>query len=117
MIELETIVGIAAFSLMLPAFVLQLLYNQSGALGAAEAYERSFAANSELQGAAASFASSNLTLVQAQAALHALFGNEYILDANASSAGTGSPLASRIIVVEGRQYYVKVYQDAMPNNP
>jgi hypothetical protein len=116
MIELDTIVGIAAFSLMLPAFVLQLLYSQSGALGAAGAYSRSFVANSKLQGAAASFASSNLTLSQARAALNTLFGDEYMLDANASAAGVGDPLASRILVIEGRLYYVRVYQDEIPNN-
>ena len=116
MIELDTIVGIAAFSLMLPAFVLQLLYDQNAALGAAGAYSASLAANSKLQGADASFTASNLTPSQAQEAIRALFGNEYVLDANASAADAGSLLAARTLVIDGRLYYAKVYRDEMPND-
>ncbi len=116
MIELDAIVGIAAFSLMLPVFVVQLLCNQNVTLGAAGAYSASLSANSKLQGADASFAAANLTLSQAQDALRALFGDEYVLYSNASAVGAGSPLASRILVISGRTYYIKVYRDESPSN-
>lgn len=117
MIELDTVVGIAAFSLMLPVLVVQLLYYQNGMSESTIAYAHLFVADSKLQVSAASFASSNLTLSQARAALHVLFGNAYELDANASSVDAGSRLAERILVIEGMPYYVKVYQNESPVNP
>ncbi len=116
MIELETIVGIAAFSLILPAFVLQLLCNQSSILNSVGAYSASLAANSKLQGADASFASTNLTLSQAQDAMHALFGNGYVLNATSSAEGTSNQLVSRILVIGNRPYYIRVYQYESTNS-
>jgi len=115
MIDIDTIIGIAAFSLILPVFVMQLMYNQKSALAAAEAASQSLEANSKLQESMASFASSNLTQGQAEEALRTEFGNDYAL--GTSAGRTGAALASRVAVIEGRQYYVEVNMDEGADNP
>lgn len=109
MLSLDTLVGIAAFSLMLPAFVLQLLSMQNAEVRAADAYALALSANSRLQSVAVLSESGNLAPGQLEGALRALFGDSYaVWHQGQGGLPPESLFASRAFTVDGDIYYIGV---------